>query len=113
MTRQDRAEVPGAPVGPPAGLAPGVHGRDSAHVLESVGSARCMHDATQALVLEHIKDEGMARELARLSTSLGLRQQTLDNGSVAHSCSGAAWRTGGPSLILTLALALALALTQP
>ena len=58
-----------------------------------------MHDATQALVLEHIKDEGMARELARLSTSFGLRQQTLDNGSVAHSCSGAAWRTGGPSLI--------------
>jgi hypothetical protein len=58
-----------------------------------------MHDATQALVLEHIKDEGMARELARLSVSLGLRQQTLDNGSVAHSCSGAAWRTGGPSLI--------------
>ena len=104
MTRQDRAEVPGAPVGPPAGLAPGVHGRDSAHVLahsqsEECSSARCLHDATQALVLEHIKDEGMARELARLSTSLGLRQQTLDNGSVAHSCSGAAWRTGGPSLI--------------
>ena len=87
-----------------AGLAPGVHGCDSAHVLahsqsEECSSARCLHDATQALVLEGIKEEGMARELTRLSASLGLRQQTLDNGSVAHSCSGAAWRTGGPSLI--------------
>ena len=92
-------------------------------------------------MLEHIKDEGMARDIARLSASLGLRQQTLtltlalaltltltltltlaltltltltlaltlaltltrqhtlDDGSVAHSCSGAAWRTGAASLI--------------
>lgn len=50
-------------------------------------------------MLEGIKEEGMARELTRLSASLGLRQQTLDSGSVAHSCSGAAWRTGEPSLI--------------
>ena len=28
-------------------------------------------------MLEHIKDEGMARDIARLSASLGLRQQTL------------------------------------
>ena len=71
-----RSEVSGARVGPPAGLAPGVPGGDSAkrwRVRRSVA----VHDAKQALVLEHIKDEGMARDIARLSASLGLRQQTL------------------------------------
>ena len=53
-------------------------------------------------MLEHIKDEGMARDIARLSASLGLRQQTL-----TLTLALALTLTLDLALTLTLALALA------
>ena len=56
-------------------------------------------------MLEHIKDEGMARDIARLSASLGLRQQTL-------TLTRTLTLTLTLTLNLTLTLTLALTLTR-